>query len=814
MKPNFALSLSFEGIRLLHRAAGGWRRVGEVPVTSEDLPNALSDLRAAAAALDDGPLRTKLIIPDDQIKYLSVETPGADPNARRDAARTALDGATPYAVDALVFDICADGDTTHVAAVARETLAEAEAFASEHQFHPVCFVAAPDDQPFMGEPWFGTAAHARALLAPGEEVEADGVRVVIIGDAETETAQTDDAALVAAPEPVAEEETDAPDTTPLAVEDVAAKPVVEDPAPKRVAEDTAPAPDTPPAPRFTPVDDGKDVEDEGDQASPAPALGFASRRAATAPPTPISLGGVTRSASPDATTPPSFSARAPEAAPLAPPPAAAISLRAAPEVAEAPAPKAPRGGFLSRRKAVQPAPASVTAQAEAQRMTIFGARDPGQIGGKPRYLGLILTAILLVFMAGVAALASVYLDDRIASWFQRDRTLASTVPDDALADDVGATTALSDDAPGDDGVAVASLNEDLADGLSEEDAAVLDALRDPLPAPQAPEELDAAALEARYAVTGIWPKAPDLPDAPPLIPLEDFYLTSIDPVSPALDAVALPRGETFQTDDQLPDVSNPAAPGTNFARDDNGFIIPTPDGTLSPDGYTVFLGAPPQKPPQTPDRSAEDPAIVDRQSLLAAVRPQARPGDLVEQNERATLGGLLRSELATYRPQLRPPAPQELIPEAVPEEETEEAPVVAALPPVDPVLRPQTRPRNFNRIVTRTQRQQQQNRGSTVDTNTRVASVAPRTVTPAIPSSASATREATVRNAINLRRVNLIGVYGTPSDRRALVRLGNGRYQKVQVGDRFDGGRVSAIGDSELRYVKGGRNVVLKMPSG
>ena len=62
--------------------------------------------------------------------------------------------------------------------------------------------------------------------------------------------------------------------------------------------------------------------------------------------------------------------------------------------------------------------------------------------------------------------------------------------------------------------------------------------------------------------------------------------------------------------------------------------------------------------------------------------------------------------------------------------------------------------------------------------------------------------------------MNLIGVYGKPSSRRALVRLANGRYQKVQVGDRIDGGRVSAIGDSELRYKKGSRNLVLKMPKG
>jgi hypothetical protein len=63
-----------------------------------------------------------------------------------------------------------------------------------------------------------------------------------------------------------------------------------------------------------------------------------------------------------------------------------------------------------------------------------------------------------------------------------------------------------------------------------------------------------------------------------------------------------------------------------------------------------------------------------------------------------------------------------------------------------------------------------------------------------------------------MRQVNLIGVYGSPSNRRALVRLSNGRYQKVGVGDSLDGGRVSAIGSSELRYTKRGRPVVLRMP--
>jgi hypothetical protein len=89
-----------------------------------------------------------------------------------------------------------------------------------------------------------------------------------------------------------------------------------------------------------------------------------------------------------------------------------------------------------------------------------------------------------------------------------------------------------------------------------------------------------------------------------------------------------------------------------------------------------------------------------------------------------------------------------------------------------------------------------------------VASAAPR-----IPSTANVAKQATVANAINLRELNLIGVYGTPSERYALVRNPNGRYIKVGVGDRLDGGRVAAITGSELRYEKRGRMIVLELPN-
>jgi hypothetical protein len=67
---------------------------------------------------------------------------------------------------------------------------------------------------------------------------------------------------------------------------------------------------------------------------------------------------------------------------------------------------------------------------------------------------------------------------------------------------------------------------------------------------------------------------------------------------------------------------------------------------------------------------------------------------------------------------------------------------------------------------------------------------------------------------INLSKVALIGVYGTDSNRYALVRQPNGRFVKVSVGDQLDGGRVAAITGKELRYQKSGQMVALSMPKG
>jgi len=927
MKPAFALSLSFEGISLLHRAAGGWRSVGEVALDVPDLAAALSDLRDKALLLEPGGLACKLIIPNDQIRYLTLETGRAEGEARRALVRKALDGATPYAVEELAFDISVEGDVTHVAAVARETLAEAESFAVEHRFNPVSFAAIPGDQPFLGEPFFGAAANAQ-----GAEVEPDGIAVVVTGPA----AIPDPAAEAPAPD---EAEPEAANAAVPRKPDGKAKSDAKTEAKGEGDADAKPQA----APEETPEKSAEQTTDEPAEkpTDPVPpAVGFSSRRGKEDGAVPT-LTGASRDDVPGDTTPaPSLAAPAqaeadstaakPVTAPAATkPPKTSKPSKPSGKAARKPAgdkpgkPEKPaRGasvraraaGLLGRRTAAAapeqgkpgdktgkpaqpaahpiaqpPAAQSFTStrpealQDEAERMTVFGARQ-GQVGGKPRHLGLILTVILLLFLAAVAGWAALFTEGGIAGLFSapeerqeiaadpepapdRDNTAESEAPTTPAPQTAPApaqpplTSALSpqppseqaDDAaalPADDAETVAEeaparaeapAGPDPAGALTDTDTAVLDALRqDPgieQPAPLDPTDEDIAALdpelaaepepdlapelepepettgdpadtETFYAATGIWPAAPDEPETPSIIGLDDLYVASIDRTDLSQDAVALPPAGGFATDASLNAVTSPAAAGTAFALDDRGLVDPTPEGAVTPDGITVYLGRPPVVPPATPNRrTTADEAVAEAEALrtrLAGFRPRPRPGDLVEQTERAQLGGRSRNELGQLRPRVRPASAQDDAAGAAPSGAPATAQAVAR------ALIPRARPGNFQETVRKSERA-----SIGVPQNLSASAPAPAaTVSPKIPTSASVARQATLKNEINLRRVNLIGVYGSAGNRRALVRLPSGRYKKVQVGDRIDGGKVVAIGEDRLQYQKGGSNHTLKMPKG
>lgn len=133
---------------------------------------------------------------------------------------------------------------------------------------------------------------------------------------------------------------------------------------------------------------------------------------------------------------------------------------------------------------------------------------------------------------------------------------------------------------------------------------------------------------------------------------------------------------------------------------------------------------------------------------------------------------------------------------------------------------PRRRPQNFTaqiakvkaHIETRETTQQNTADDATVQTAALTPAEARGTSQKSNPSALNVQKEATERTGFKKRRMSLIGVYGTPSNRRALVRMPTGRYVKVQPGKQVGGWKVVAIGESSVRITKGSRNEVLRMP--
>ncbi len=926
MTPEFALSLSIDAIVLLIRGDGGWHHVGSVSPEVADLDAEMARLRDRAEALCSAPpLRCKLVLPDAQIRYLSLETGVMARADRLTAARKALEGATPYPVSALAFDVSAEGPLTHVAAVARETLDEAESFAVEHGFGPLAFVASPAAHPFVGEPFFGPSRVGRGLDLKGEaqavidlgpmpqtapesaQTVPASSEAVDLGQAHLEPPETKAALEIppaSAPEPEhgsaamsdAEQEADlqAPTEGTRAPAPVSGT----DPLPdatstpghgSRQALPSAPPPLTEPAARTATAAQQGDAEaiPATSEASDEAAVGFSSRRKPGqndpisaqrespvqdhAPRLLLSVPSSRGATAPVSTERTASRAALPAAPNLSiPVPLLAHTTSAPPKAAQdrptAQRVAGPPAGDISNMPQARPLrsrPARIGLLAagfalasalgayavvqhlpelwsDLKRADLVGAEDPVATPILARAEGPTIPADF-VSPASEVTPSAVPADKAASSFALPGDGLSGT--DAAVLDALAAPetlTVVDETQPvaGQD-LVIASLpaprslaNDDpdlplidedqpeildpeaLADGVSPEDpqdtVAHPDAGADLLSAPAA--QVSALEEAAHYAATGIWQRVPEITGTPALIDLEDVYVASIDRTDLSQDAVALPAQTDLETDLPFGAISSPTAAGRQFDLDERGLVKASRDGTLNPDGILIYSGRPIKTPPKTPQRpSAADLAATEakeRLAWLSAVRPRTRPGDLVAQSERVQLGGVVRSEPLSKRPRTRP--------ESLKTEEQESQPATAQAVAV--ASKPRARPTNFANIVDRAQRTtapaQTETAAPTRTAAVATAAEAPVSVSPSIPSSASVARQATMERAINLRHINLIGVYGKPSDRRALVRLPSGRYVKVKVGDKIDGGRIVAIGDSQLQYQKGGRNTTLTLPNG
>lgn len=1011
MKPNFALNLTDAAIGLLHRTSRGWLEIGATPLDAPDLAEALGYLRSSALGLSPQGMTTKVVIPNSQILYTEVDAPGPDAASRKAQIRAALEGRTPYAVDDLVFDWWGKGPRVQVAVIARETLQEAEDFATAHRFNPVSFVAIPEPGRFTGEPWFGQTSAASKLLAAGETVTRDQDPIQIVArEVPRDEAPAQTAAPVAPPKPAPAAEAaaaKAPEAAPpKAVE--AAPPKAADPAPPKVTEaappkapevtppktaeadpakaappvaaaevpkPAAPSPAAPavetaakappapePAPAAAPVAEAPApaaaaapvvappkaapvVTAEGlrepapaapsfssrrrDDAAILPTLGPAQGRTVAAPPapTPSAPAAPPASGTPaarpvDKSAPPPVTAAAaappaPKAAPpkpAAPPPAPAtpkVDLKplaktlTAPKPAaggiERPSPKAQNLAAVATTRRPGDKPAGQPARATADPLAAGRGARPR---GKPRYLGLVLTGVLLLFLALVAAWSSIYLSDNdtgaeaptgVAALPEAQPDGSITAPDaialapEAMDPEMAADLAAAAEEPAPEGqtpldaLPPAAVAEAPVEALpAPDDSATADAPVAPappasdateLPAPPVDVAEPAAAPVAQPPAAEPAPAAPAQLEARRLVVpgpegQDEIFLAATDSPPPAFDAVALPV--PVASADAAPDAPMPPPPpGEIYQFDADGRIVPTERGVVTPGGFWLIAARPDPLPPPrpagltppapAPEQAATDaavdaalqeataPATADPVAAdsafqpdpaFVATRPRARPAGLVppapateppqQAEDDASAAPLVDPRFAAVRPRERPLTVIARAEEARRATESASLAVAAATatapqgwdPNASPLAvpmsrRPAPRPADMTRVVAAAAAAAVRPADPPAaldpeeEDEPEVASAAPR-----IPTRASVAKQATFVNAINLSRLNLIGIYGTPSNRSALVRSSSGRYSKVEVGDRLDGGTVAAITATELRYQKGGRMLVLEMPRG
>ncbi|WP_101068563.1 hypothetical protein [Roseovarius salinarum] len=873
MKPNFALTLSFEGIGLLHRAHRGWHLVGEAALESDDLAGALAALRDKAGALDASGLRSKLVIPVEQIRYLDIPAAGEGQDTEQ-AVRDALDGATPYAVDDLVYDWSTDGTRTYIAAVARETLQEAESFALDHRFNPLGFVAVPPPGAFVGEPFFGPTAHA-AETCGNETIERDSAPVEIVGAAHLPEPPEVPADIPAA---AASESTATPATgaTGPARPEQPPTPAAEPPAASPSDRGDAPEPEPAPATAFTSIraaDDAASSKGKSGKAARKAKGKPGQKPAGSRPPvahTPHLAGtfaqwrkGAGDETPHEATTrtrQPSGGLRKSPAAGNGGKARIAEAVRkarpAARRVVEAPQKLHRRalGSTLARQATA--APGKLHRKARERIASIGKREEPEPIAGPVgppaglnverqdtrRNGGLIFAVALIAVLLAVGGWAALFLDTPLSRALRGDtagttETASAEVPDAGIADaqDTSPSTADPPAAGAQLPAPEEAASEDPAAPEADtgrEVAALPDdtGAADPEPAPQAEEEITAPAppdepepltpdeARARYAATGIWQRAPPEMAAPQAARLEDLSIATIDGDVPKLDAVALPDPADARTDRRPVSPGIPPPPDTEYEYDDRGFVQATEEGALTPQGVRVFLGDPAAVPPPTPRRLGPGVGLISEEDLarMGEVRPRVRPAALPERAGEEAADSELRPrvrpealapEEITNDAEAAPAAPDpDAVEEAIREAQDEEAGFFEDTTPqaVTASLKPSARPGDLAERAARL-RAEDRDRAE----NTRAAALAPEQ-----PTRASVAKQATERNRINLRRINLIGVYGETADRRALVRLANGRYRKVKVGDELDGGRVAAIGAEQLRYVKRGQSVILRMPQG
>lgn len=819
MSTDWGLDLDMSAVRLMRRTGDAWDELQSEAIDSPDIEERLN---AMLAQIDDG-AEVTLFLPLDQILCTDVELSGGlDAIAEIEAA---MDGRTPYALDELVLDWELSGTgQAKVAAIARDTLDEAAAFAEVRGIGVAAYSSLGLGESFPRLPRFdgphvpsGTksspapapVAAEPAATEPAPDPKPEFATARKPSRAPTDAAQNGET-LILKSEPGASLE-------------VSDKPVVQvdDATPVMLVKGPA-----------LPLNPGTPVM--GRVARPRVrtdiAAGAVSGRADTLSPK-ITPGGsvrVHRRGSPLGTTALVFAA------------AFVFTIGIA--------------TLVWNILPFSPDRTSLPTQAETGVGELNGTPEP-EFAAAPEALP----------DESVAETEPV-LPEPDAAEETEIAALPAPVDVDALAEPTASAEQETPDLP--QPTVFASVSEITAP--ESEPSVTFEAMRDAtpevlltglaavttLPGTQPDYDATPPLALAPEAFASILTRAPIFSDVPNAdTRLEGINLASFVRPDLTADAIALPSIFGL-SGDELPQVTAaPEAPVEEEVPAQVAVLPPLPTlpqeivsgdvlaGTLiapealqeAPGENDVAALIPDPIAPTQPESNNVDGALADavEQALTDALAgpggliptehaaalpetaPRARPQIVVETSQLDQFGGRTLTELAVLRPTARPAS----------EQQTEPTEPPSALA-VARSLTPRLRPADFGTRVAAARVQLEAERlSASVNTRTPDTSSAVQAALetepqqpvrdarqPNIPTSASVARQATVENAIRLNRVNLVGVYGVASDRRALVRLPSGRYVKVKVGDRVDGGTVAQITDSELFYRKGSRTLSLAIP--
>ena len=354
-----------------------------------------------------------------------------------------------------------------------------------------------------------------------------------------------------------------------------------------------------------------------------------------------------------------------------------------------------------------------------------------------------------------------------------------------------------------------------------------------------PPILDALALPTPPATTDAPPAAPMLPPAPGTV----YQFDAQGLLVPTPEGILSPEGVMLFAG------KPPLVPPTRSAAAETAaaaaapVAAPASDPATAADASLVTAG---ETGVAVPEGTAEAPiTVVPSDPAMAGFRPKPRPEALVVPDDGASLDAGTGVEVATLRPLPRPSSVTAAAAAANPDSAVadlgaqgaslaaqaeaslaEAEALEAANPSIVAIsMRPAARPSDLSRAVEAAVAAAVREPEPVAEAEVELAAAntssdehaeidEPETdgAAPAIPTKASVAKQATYDNAINLSKINLIGTFGTSSKPYALIRQANGKYKKVKIGDKIDGGVVKAITENEVRYQKGGKLVTLKMP--